>query len=242
MASALHRAASHVGTKYWYVLVHHRHTGRKIPDDRKYSLPFFFLTSKHVARVARAQLGASRHIMHALLFTLLPPRPMVLTRMAARAEKSIIRWLPSEILTTLMLQMSRPDLVSLCRTSRLLCNIATPLLYRTVCLLKAPQIEYFLRTMAERLNSLPPLSHYVRQFTFFDIKDIILDLLLRLYKTVLQFSHLEHLYLFIVGDDHLEFVEMLLKNGFFPNLSTFQFIVQRHTCDLLSLFSTGTPR
>jgi hypothetical protein len=178
MPSALHRAASHVGTKYWYVLVHHRHTGRKIPNDRKYSLPFFFLTSKHVARVARAQLGASRHIMHALLFTLLP-RPMVLTRMAARAEKSIIRWLPSEILTALMLQMSRLDLVSLCRTSRLLCNIATPLLYRTVCLLKAPQIEYFLRTMAERLNSLPPLSHYVRQFTFFDIKDIIPSVILR---------------------------------------------------------------
>jgi hypothetical protein len=59
---------------------------------------------------------ASRHaFVTAPKLSLLLPRRMVLTRRAAscRAEKSIIRWLPNEILKAVMLEVAVPDLLSL---------------------------------------------------------------------------------------------------------------------------------
>ncbi|KAJ7815179.1 hypothetical protein B0H14DRAFT_3149190 [Mycena olivaceomarginata] len=88
---------------------------------------------------------------------------MVLTRRAARASKSFIRWIPNEILTVAMANCSAPDLLAFCRTSRLLRNIATPLLCRSVSLTTVPQIEAFLRTMKQHSGS--SLSHHVRRFS-----------------------------------------------------------------------------
>jgi hypothetical protein len=90
---------------------------------------------------------------------------MVLTRRAAKASKSIIRWLPNEILATVMVDASILDLVALCKTSRLMRNIATPLLYRAVSLATIPQINLFLRTMKQRPNSSPSLCRHVRRFS-----------------------------------------------------------------------------
>jgi hypothetical protein len=94
---------------------------------------------------------------------------MVLTRRAARAEKSIIRWLPNEILTAVMLEVAIPDLVSLCMTSRLIRNIVTPLLYRDILLSEVPETKSFLRTMKQRSGS---LCRYVRRFGIVDVTSV----------------------------------------------------------------------
>jgi hypothetical protein len=93
---------------------------------------------------------------------------MVLTRRAAKANKSIIRWLPNEILTSVMLDVSRPGLIALCMTSRLMRNIAMALLYRTVSLSNVRQIKAFLRTMKQRSSLSLPLSRHIRRFSITD--------------------------------------------------------------------------
>ncbi|KAF8135363.1 hypothetical protein K438DRAFT_1997346 [Mycena galopus ATCC 62051] len=72
---------------------------------------------------------------------------MVLTRRASRAEKSIIRWLPNEVLVVVVSNLARSDLLILRRTSRLLSDIATPLLYRAISFSANAQLKAFLRTM-----------------------------------------------------------------------------------------------
>ncbi|KAJ7864466.1 hypothetical protein B0H14DRAFT_2736364 [Mycena olivaceomarginata] len=94
---------------------------------------------------------------------------MVLTRRAARANNSIIRWLPNEVLAAIMADASTADLRALCSTSRLIRNIATPLLYRTVILSTVPQVKCFVRTMKRRAGSSSPLARHVRQFSMTDV-------------------------------------------------------------------------
>jgi hypothetical protein len=89
----------------------------------------------------------------------------------SRAEISILSWLPNEILSTVMkgiADTSPPDLASLCRTSRLINSLATPLLYRSIVLADAPQIEYFVRTMNDSSGSSPPLCRYVKRLSISD--------------------------------------------------------------------------
>jgi hypothetical protein len=86
----------------------------------------------------------------------------VLTRRAATASKSIIRWLPNEILTAAMCNCPTADLAAFCKTSRLLRNIATPLLYRDVTISEISQIKAFVRTMQQRSSS--SLSRHIRRF------------------------------------------------------------------------------
>ncbi|KAJ7773614.1 hypothetical protein DFH07DRAFT_801262 [Mycena maculata] len=61
-----------------------------------------------------------------------------------RASRCIIRWLPNEILTEVIhhLDLYR-DLLALCLTSRLVCALATPLLYRTVNLATVPAVSSY---------------------------------------------------------------------------------------------------
>ncbi|KAF7335551.1 hypothetical protein MVEN_02209000 [Mycena venus] len=162
---------------------------------------------------------------------------MVLTRRAAKASKSIVGFLPNEILTSVMLDASNPDLLALCRTSRLFRNIATPLLYRTIYLDALPQIKLFLRTMKQRSGL--SLSRYVRDVSITDAdldEEFALNLsphLIKALSSVLsQLCHLEHLDLLL--DE--EFPE-LLQNAHFPNLLTFRYNIQRpHTASLFSSF------
>ncbi|KAJ7895259.1 hypothetical protein B0H14DRAFT_3125385 [Mycena olivaceomarginata] len=98
---------------------------------------------------------------------------MVLTRSAAKAYRSIIRWLPNEILAATMVYLSRAGLVSLCRTSRLMCNIATPLLYRSVTLSTVLQLKAFLRTIEKRYSSERPLSSQVWELRIASKEDLI---------------------------------------------------------------------
>ncbi|KAJ7801447.1 hypothetical protein B0H14DRAFT_2895640 [Mycena olivaceomarginata] len=171
---------------------------------------------------------------------------MVLTRRAARAEKSIIRWLPNEILTAVMLEVAIPDLVSLCMTSRLIRNIVTPLLYRDILLSEVPETKCFLRTMKQRSGS---LCRYVRRFGIVDVTSVTEpdaeNSFPRLYKAItsvlFQFSCLDHLDLLIVLDDPLKFAETLLQDGFFPKLSVFRYIVQPQICPFLSPFLNRHP-
>ncbi|KAJ7336907.1 hypothetical protein DFH08DRAFT_1082933 [Mycena albidolilacea] len=162
---------------------------------------------------------------------------MVLTRRAAKASKSIIRWLPNEILGTVMVDASRLDLVALCKTSRLMRNIATPLLYRAVFLATIPQINLFLRTMKQRPNSSPSLCRYVRRFSIayyaeeHDSKPSP-ALLKAIHAVLIQFCHLEFLDFLLTN---IEFTDML-RHAYFPNLAKFLYTVQHETAALLPAF------
>ncbi|KAF7335736.1 hypothetical protein MVEN_02229300 [Mycena venus] len=90
---------------------------------------------------------------------------MVLTHRAAIASKTIVRWLPNEILAAMMQDVSKLDLIALYRTSRLICKIATLLLYRIIHLSTIPQIESFIRTIKRRSKSSAMLSRHVRKFS-----------------------------------------------------------------------------
>ncbi|KAJ6471409.1 hypothetical protein C8R45DRAFT_417666 [Mycena sanguinolenta] len=158
---------------------------------------------------------------------------MVLTRSAARAQNSITRWLPSEILTAVISETSRSDLVALCRTSRLIRNIVTPLLYRVVILLNGAQIEAFFRTIkSPAASSLSPL---VRELRITDSEsDLPLSPLLAedITLALFQFSRLECLYLLL--KESVEFVD-ILERGYFPKLSLFRYTIKYSSSPALLL-------
>ncbi|KAF8149211.1 hypothetical protein K438DRAFT_1779404 [Mycena galopus ATCC 62051] len=150
---------------------------------------------------------------------------MVLTRRASRAEKSIVRWLPNEVIAEVMSELSRGDLATFCRTSRLLHNIATPLLYRAVSFSKLAQLKAFLRTMKVQSRS-TSLAPHVRQFfcsALEEFGDVNLTRFVKAITSVLlEFVNLELLDLLFTRDIDLP---DLLQHGFFPNLSTFRCII-----------------
>ncbi|KAJ7348277.1 hypothetical protein DFH08DRAFT_808017 [Mycena albidolilacea] len=155
---------------------------------------------------------------------------MVLTRRAARANNSIIRWLPNEVLAAVMEDASTADLLALCSTSRLIRNIATPLLYRTVILSTVLQVKCFVRTMKRRAGSSSPLARHVRQFSLTDVGNPDFNIPWSLFKgitsVISDLFNLEELDLLILLDRALEFAEMLLFRAYFPNLLTFRYAVQ----------------
>ncbi|KAF7351701.1 hypothetical protein MSAN_01603200 [Mycena sanguinolenta] len=161
---------------------------------------------------------------------------MVLTRAAA---KSILRWLPNELLTAVMCHLFRADLVALCRTSRLLRNLATPLLYRSVYLSNNVRIQHFVRTMTQ--SSTSSLSIHVRRFLIAD-EDENLRLTPTLVESITsicsKFIFLELLDLFLV--EPIEFTD-LLRDAHFPRLTTFQYTVQSSTASLIPAFLNRHP-
>ncbi|KAJ7889188.1 hypothetical protein B0H13DRAFT_884850 [Mycena leptocephala] len=174
----------------------------------------------------------------------------------SRAEISILSWLPNEILSTVMkgiADTSPPDLASLCRTSRLINSLATPLLYRSIVLANAPQIEYFVRTMNDSSGSSPPLCRYVKRLSISDAWSITtpdpgLKLSPRAYETISsvlpKFSaHLEYLDLLLLLDrgGALEFTETLFQDAYFPSLTFFRYIIQPQLLPLLSSFLNRHP-
>ncbi|KAJ7661773.1 hypothetical protein B0H14DRAFT_3179273 [Mycena olivaceomarginata] len=160
---------------------------------------------------------------------------MVLTRRAAKTSKSIIRCLPNEILATAMRYASISDLVTLCRTSRLMSNLATPLLYRSITLSTVPQLKAFLHNM----DQAQPLSHHVREFEVASEDDFELSLHLQqsMSAVVAGLCHLETLGLIPVAPHSTE----LLQDAYFPNLSKFSSAVEFQTSALLPSFLTRHP-
>ncbi|KAF7378192.1 hypothetical protein MSAN_00243800 [Mycena sanguinolenta] len=138
---------------------------------------------------------------------------MVLTRRAARELNSIVRWLPNEILSAVMSYSSKSDLLVLCRTSRLMHNIATRLLYHTVSLATGAQMEAFLRTMELiqcNTDSSPSLFDHVRQFVIKDQKctaNLSTRAVELLASVISQFRYLESLDLLL--EKTIEFAEVL---------------------------------
>ncbi|KAF8142913.1 hypothetical protein K438DRAFT_2029855 [Mycena galopus ATCC 62051] len=164
---------------------------------------------------------------------------MVLTRRATRAQNSIIRWLPNEILAAIVADVSRRDLVALCRTSRLIRDIATPLLYHAVSFSTVPQLEAFLRTM--KLGSISAsLARYVRRFSAADgMQGLRLSqsLVNTIISVLFQLCHLECLDLL---NEAFEFTDML-DGTTFLKLSTFRYTLQPQTSSLLSSFLNRHP-
>ncbi|KAJ6450802.1 hypothetical protein C8R45DRAFT_1042807, partial [Mycena sanguinolenta] len=148
---------------------------------------------------------------------------MVLTRSAARAQNSIIRWFPNEILTAVISEVSRSDLVALCRTSRLIRVIATPMLYRSVVLSKEKKVEAFLRTINSSAVSSASLSPLVREVRITIPGLAPFPLVDDITSSIFLFSRLESLELSL--DPSVEFIP-LLDRGYFPNLATFRYTLK----------------
>ncbi|KAF7372827.1 hypothetical protein MSAN_00488700 [Mycena sanguinolenta] len=162
---------------------------------------------------------------------------MVLTRRAVTAYKSIIRWLPNEILTTMMLHLSQQDLVVLCRTSRLFRNLATPLLYRCVSLSTDFQVNSFVRMITRR--SATSLCHHVRQLYLTKVElKLSLTLVKSMTSVISRLVRLEVLDLFLGSP--VEFTD-LLRDAYFPHLTTFQYTLRKGTLLLLPAFLNRHP-
>ncbi|KAK6983984.1 hypothetical protein R3P38DRAFT_3108697 [Favolaschia claudopus] len=161
---------------------------------------------------------------------------MVLTRRAAAAARSIIRWLPNEILAIVMHHLSVAELCKISLVSRLLHNIATPFIYRCLEISNIPQLKMFIRSMNNGTGTL--LSLHVREFNPPDNYDalqsctytpaIVKDLM----TVVSRFSHLETLNLLYTTA--INFSE-LLERASFPRLTSFQYTL--HSADCASVIS-----
>ncbi|KAJ6448076.1 hypothetical protein C8R45DRAFT_173268 [Mycena sanguinolenta] len=135
------------------------------------------------------------------------------------------------------------DLLALCKTSRLVRNLATPVLYRSITLGTTAQMKAFLRTMKSiRPHSSPPrLSDHVRRFAVKDSQctrnlpkrtaDLLTSLLAKL-------QHLETLDL--VLNKTLEFTDML-DRAYFCSLSTFCYTVPPNNLILIPAFLNRHP-
>ncbi|KAF7368137.1 hypothetical protein MSAN_00880000 [Mycena sanguinolenta] len=129
------------------------------------------------------------------------------------AEYSIIRWLPNEILWAIISEASRSDVVALCKTSRLMRNMATPLLYRAMELSTDTQIDAFPRTLKSPAAS-APFCPCVRDFRIININLVS--------SLRIDFSRLHRLELL---SPSAEFTN-LLSIGYLPNLASFRWIVK----------------
>ncbi|KAJ7348279.1 hypothetical protein DFH08DRAFT_147837 [Mycena albidolilacea] len=145
---------------------------------------------------------------------------------------------PQRNLESVMLHASTADLLSLCRTSRLISNIATSLLYHTVSLFAAAKMNSFLLTMKQRSESSALLSRYVRQFSIHEGPDLELSqaLIEDITCVLSELEHLESLNLVsIIQVEPIEFMD-LLHHAHFPNLLSFGLTVQPQTLSLLPFF------
>ncbi|KAK7034397.1 hypothetical protein R3P38DRAFT_2518958 [Favolaschia claudopus] len=149
---------------------------------------------------------------------------MVITRSAKRS-KSIIAWLPNEVLFSVVAHAAQSDLLSLCLTSHLMRNIARRFLYCEVLIDTVKQLKLFVRGGAKR--KFIPLLSLVRKFG--------LNQNLRLYaqfSTSYQASltstvtKMINLSLYLAKPVQLH---KLLREGIFSDLLTFRYIVQPAT-------------
>ncbi|KAJ7118093.1 hypothetical protein C8R44DRAFT_790274 [Mycena epipterygia] len=161
---------------------------------------------------------------------------MVLTR---RAYKSIVRWLPNEILAEVIRCLdSYRDLRALCQTSRLINGIAIPLLYREVVLSTLPEIESFLSTLKKYAESPVPRANHVRIFAIqaleLQLSESLVD---EITSMLADFPNLESLEIFSIKN---YFPNMLL-HAYFPNLSALTYCVYPRYCAPLSVFINRHP-
>ncbi|KAK7043321.1 hypothetical protein R3P38DRAFT_2883615 [Favolaschia claudopus] len=152
---------------------------------------------------------------------------MVLTRSAAKSLRSIVRWLPNEVLSLILCQTPQQDLITLCRTSRLMHNLATPVLYHSIVLCSDVQIALFVKTMEIQVAA-ARLVRYVRRIAFSDPAwDFVLTLLPTLVKRLLAVLRLlNQLESLDFGPfTHRRFTDFL-EHAHFPNLLKFSHLVE----------------
>ncbi|KAK7038554.1 hypothetical protein R3P38DRAFT_2906506 [Favolaschia claudopus] len=149
---------------------------------------------------------------------------MVLTGRAATAARSIIRWLPNEIMATVMHDLSLAELCTISLVSRLLHNIATPFIYRCLELLDIPQLKLFLGTsLSLHVREFNPPDNYEALQSCTYTPSIVKDLM----TAVPQFSQLETLNL--LSTTAINFSE-LMERASFPRLTSFQYTLHSEDC------------
>ncbi|KAJ6490837.1 hypothetical protein C8R45DRAFT_194699 [Mycena sanguinolenta] len=165
----------------------------------------------------------------------------MLTRRAAKQQNSIAAWLPNEILTAVMSYSSRSDLVVLCRTSRLIRNVATRLLYRIVALHTGAQLKSFLRTMESKRPHITALLDHVRRFAIKSFKctaNLPERIIQSLTSVLSQLRNLESLDLLLATTMHFTGT---LDHAHFNNLTRFQFTAESDCIASLSSFLNRHP-
>ncbi|KAJ7118096.1 hypothetical protein C8R44DRAFT_189849 [Mycena epipterygia] len=161
---------------------------------------------------------------------------MVLTR---RAYKSIVRWLPNEVLAEVILCLdSYRDLRALCQISRLISGIAIPLLYREVVLSTLPQIKRLLSTLKKHAESPVPRANHVRDFS---LQALELQLSEHLFDEITSMlANLPNLQSLEIFSAKKSFPNMLL-HAYFPKLSALTYCVYPQYCAALSTFINRHP-
>ncbi|KAJ7674037.1 hypothetical protein DFH06DRAFT_753317 [Mycena polygramma] len=142
---------------------------------------------------------------------------MVLTR---RASKCILRWLPNEVLGEVIQYLesksSYRDLLALCRTSRLVHGLATPILYRSIRVHKPSAAHACFSTLRSHTSS--RRAHLVRGLTLGDQEsdddcELSAHFIAEFTPIFQNLCHLQHLELFVVGQ-----LTPLLHETHFPEL------------------------
>ncbi|KAK6974932.1 hypothetical protein R3P38DRAFT_578440 [Favolaschia claudopus] len=155
----------------------------------------------------------------------------VLTRSRAAAEgarrKSILRF-PNEILSMVVEYSSTLELWALCRTSKRLRSIATPMLYRNIHLHAAEQTVLFIRTMqSQPLESSEPLWLRVQEFVIVNDNALVgatPQIIDDLNSVVIKMTKLKHLLL--SSKAFIDFTPLrLLHDSNFPHLQTFRYVL-----------------
>ncbi|KAJ6592908.1 hypothetical protein B0H19DRAFT_1088750 [Mycena capillaripes] len=173
---------------------------------------------------------------------------MVLTR---RAYKSIIRWLPNEILAEVIRYSasdSYRDLLALCRTSRLINGLAISILYRNICLTTLSATQKLFATLRKHAAA-SPRAHLVRRLKIasgendddLQLSDDLIDDLAAVFPS---FRHLRSLELLVHAPldallSDLHFPELvLLRSSVAPSFSAaLRSFINRHpTLTSLELF------
>ncbi|KAF8130950.1 hypothetical protein K438DRAFT_1999085 [Mycena galopus ATCC 62051] len=143
---------------------------------------------------------------------------MVLTR---RAYKSIVRWLPNEVLTEILEYLSADDLILLSRISRLVHGLATPPLYRSINLGELTAIEKLVSVLEKYRDSPVSQSRHVQEFSVMMIDDSPMypDLANRITAAISNCPNLRTLQL-LMSKTHLG---AMLRDSHFSILRTFRY-------------------
>ncbi|KAK6980652.1 hypothetical protein R3P38DRAFT_3235262 [Favolaschia claudopus] len=159
---------------------------------------------------------------------------MVLTRSASRAAKCIFKWFPNEILDLVATELAPADLAVLCRASRLLRNIASPLLYDFVELSTSSSLISFARTICQSVDtSLPNSVHSLEVAKFTDKKPPVAPRIVKEINDALcRLIRLESLVLLAPSIDYAQ----LLERGQFPELVVFQYFMTSNILPILTSF------
>ncbi|KAK6988088.1 hypothetical protein R3P38DRAFT_3445580 [Favolaschia claudopus] len=159
---------------------------------------------------------------------------MVLTRSASRAAKCIFRWLPNEILDLVATELGPADLAALCRVSRLLRNIASPLLYDFVELSTSSSLIAFARTIRQSVDaSLPNSVHALIVAKFTDKKPPISPSIVKeINEALCRLIRLEALILLAPCIDYAQ----VLERAQFPELVFFRYFIASNVLPTLTSF------